>query len=52
MKEAERQVLIATIEMEEPIETDNNRGYQFYPKTLEEAASYVDFLFFFCLSAR
>jgi SAM-dependent methyltransferase len=40
MLEAERQVLIAYIELFEPVETENNHGYPFYPKTLEEAAAY------------
>lgn len=38
--EAEIQVLIALIELTQPIETPNNIGYNFYPKTLEEAATY------------
>ncbi|MBX3083641.1 MAG: methyltransferase domain-containing protein [Anaerolineae bacterium] len=38
--EAEIQVLIAVIELTQPIETPNNIGYRFYPKTLEEAATY------------
>ncbi len=38
--EAEIQVLIAVVELTYPIETPNNIGYRFYPKTLEEAASY------------
>src|SRR5512146_561253 len=38
--EAERQVLIALIELAEPIETPNNTHYNFYPKTLEDAATY------------
>ncbi len=38
--EAERQVLIALIEMANPIETPNNTHYTFYPKTIEEAAAY------------
>jgi SAM-dependent methyltransferase len=40
LSEAERQVLIAIIELCEPVETPNNTHYTFYPKTLEEAASY------------
>ena len=40
MKEAERQVLIAFIELVEPIETENNHGYRFYPETLDDAAAY------------
>ncbi len=38
--EAEIQVLIAVLELNEPIETPNNIGYNFYPKTLEQAATY------------
>lgn len=38
--EAEIQILIATIELTHPIETPNNIGYTFYPKTLDEAARY------------
>lgn len=38
--EAERQVLIALIELSEPIETPNNTHYAFYPKTIEAAAAY------------
>lgn len=38
--EAEMQVLIAVIELTQPIETPNNIGYTFYPKTLEQAATY------------
>lgn len=38
--EAERQVLIALIELAEPIETPNNSHYSFYPSTLDEAAAY------------
>jgi SAM-dependent methyltransferase len=40
LAEAERQVLIAFIELDEPFETPNNTHYTFYPKTLEEAALY------------
>jgi ubiquinone/menaquinone biosynthesis C-methylase UbiE len=40
LTEAEIQLLIALIELEEPIETPNNNHYRFYPKTLEEAALY------------
>jgi SAM-dependent methyltransferase len=40
LTEAERQVLIAFIELTEPIETPNNTHYAFYPKTLEDAAAY------------
>ncbi len=38
--EAERQVLIAHIELEEPFETPNNTHYSLNPKTLEEAGAY------------
>ena len=38
--EGEIQVLIASIECLQPIETPNNMGYIFYPKTIEEAARY------------
>ena len=38
--EAEIQVLIALIELSQPLETPNNIGYSFYPKTLEQAATY------------
>lgn len=38
--EAERQVLIALIELCEPIETPNNTHYTFFPRTLAEAAAY------------
>jgi 2-polyprenyl-3-methyl-5-hydroxy-6-metoxy-1,4-benzoquinol methylase len=38
--EAEIQVLIALIELEEPIKTPNNNFYTFFPKSLEEAATY------------
>jgi SAM-dependent methyltransferase len=38
--EAETQVLIALIELASPKETPNNNFYTFYPKTLDEAASY------------
>jgi ubiquinone/menaquinone biosynthesis C-methylase UbiE len=38
--EAERQVLIAHIELCDPVETPNNTHYPFYPKTLAEAAAY------------
>jgi ubiquinone/menaquinone biosynthesis C-methylase UbiE len=38
--EAERQVLIALIELADPIETPNNTHYAFYPKSLEDAAAY------------
>ncbi|MBE0699439.1 MAG: class I SAM-dependent methyltransferase [Anaerolineaceae bacterium] len=38
--EAERQVLIALIELSEPIETPNNTHYSFHPTSLAEAAAY------------
>ncbi len=38
--EAEMQLLIALIELAQPIETPNNNSYRFYPKTLAEAATY------------
>ncbi len=38
--EAEIQILIAVLELTQPIETANNIGYRFYPKTLEQAATY------------
>ncbi len=38
--EAERQLLIALIELVEPLETPNNTHYTFHPNTLEEAAGY------------
>ncbi len=38
--EAEIQVLIALLELVRPKETPNNNFYTFYPKTLEEAATY------------
>jgi SAM-dependent methyltransferase len=38
--EAEIQVLIALLELAQPKETPNNNFYTFYPKTLEEAATY------------
>jgi 2-polyprenyl-3-methyl-5-hydroxy-6-metoxy-1,4-benzoquinol methylase len=38
--EAERQVLIAHLELCEPAETPNNTHYTFYPKTLSEAVTY------------
>ena len=41
LTEAEIQVLIILIELEEPIETLNNNFYQFHPKSLEEAATYI-----------
>jgi ubiquinone/menaquinone biosynthesis C-methylase UbiE len=38
--EAEIQALIALLELAQPRETPNNNFYAFYPKTLEEAATY------------
>ncbi len=38
--EAEIQLLIALIELAEPISTPNNNHYIFFPKTMEEAACY------------
>jgi len=40
LSEAEIQALIAHLELELPKETPNNNFYSFYPKTLDEAASY------------
>lgn len=40
LTEAEIQLLIAMIELEEPKETPNNNFYRFYPSSLEEAAGY------------
>lgn len=40
LTEAEIQVLIAVIELDEPKETPNNNFYQFYPASLEQAAMY------------
>lgn len=40
IREDERQVLITLIELSEPIETENNTHYRFYPTNLEEALSY------------
>ncbi len=40
LTEAEIQVLIALIELEDPKETPNNNFYQFHPKSLEQAAKY------------
>jgi SAM-dependent methyltransferase len=40
LSEAETQLLIAMIECSDPIETPNNNFYKFYPKTMQEAASY------------
>lgn len=38
--EAEIQLLIALIELAQPIETPNNTHYRFYPQTLADAESY------------
>ena len=38
--EAEIQALIALLELAQPKETPNNNFYTFYPKTMEEAATY------------
>ncbi len=38
--EPEIQLLIALIELSNPIETPNNNFYHFYPHSLEEAAAY------------
>lgn len=38
--EAEKQVLIALIELSKPIETSNNSSYEFFPDTLEKATRY------------
>jgi ubiquinone/menaquinone biosynthesis C-methylase UbiE len=40
LSEAEIQVLIALLELVEPVETPNNGFYSFFPKTIEEAARY------------
>jgi SAM-dependent methyltransferase len=40
LTEAEIQVLIAMIELEEPKETPNNNFYRFHPANLEQAARY------------
>jgi ubiquinone/menaquinone biosynthesis C-methylase UbiE len=40
LSEAEIQALIVLVELEEPIETGNNNFYQFYPKSIDEAAAY------------
>ena len=40
LNEAEIQVLIALIELSQPIETPNNNFYRFHPQTIEEAATY------------
>jgi 2-polyprenyl-3-methyl-5-hydroxy-6-metoxy-1,4-benzoquinol methylase len=38
--EAEIQLLIALLELAQPIETPNNNHYRFYPQTLDDAATY------------
>ena len=38
--EAETQLLIALIELDQPIETPNNNFYHFHPQSMEEAATY------------
>jgi ubiquinone/menaquinone biosynthesis C-methylase UbiE len=40
LSEAETQALIVLIELADPVETANNNFYQFYPKSIEEAATY------------
>ncbi len=40
LTEAEIQLLIALIELAQPVETPNNNFYSFYPKTLDEAGMY------------
>ncbi len=40
LSEAEIQVLIAHLELAQPKETPNNNFYVFYPRTLDEAATY------------
>jgi ubiquinone/menaquinone biosynthesis C-methylase UbiE len=40
LSEAEIQVLIALIELSQPIETPNNNFYRFHPQTMKEAAMY------------
>jgi 2-polyprenyl-3-methyl-5-hydroxy-6-metoxy-1,4-benzoquinol methylase len=40
LTEAEIQLLIAMIELDEPKETPNNNFYQFYPASLEQAGTY------------
>lgn len=38
--EAEIQLMIALIELEKPVETPNNYGYEFYPENLKQASKY------------
>ena len=40
LSEAERQLLIALLELSEPIETPNNTHYAFYPTSLDDAGQY------------
>jgi ubiquinone/menaquinone biosynthesis C-methylase UbiE len=40
LTEPEIQLLIALLELASPVETPNNNFYRFYPKTLEDAATY------------
>jgi ubiquinone/menaquinone biosynthesis C-methylase UbiE len=40
LSEAETQALIVLIELEDPIQTENNNFYQFYPESVEAAATY------------
>ncbi len=40
LTEAEIQLLIALIELSQPVETSNNNFYSFYPKTFDEAGMY------------
>lgn len=40
LTEAECQVLVVLIELSQPIETENNNFYRFYPQSVEEAATY------------
>ena len=40
LTEPEIQLLIALLELTFPVETPNNNFYRFYPKTLEDAATY------------
>jgi SAM-dependent methyltransferase len=40
LTEAEVQLLIVLVELSRPKETPNNNHYRFYPKTIEEAATY------------
>jgi ubiquinone/menaquinone biosynthesis C-methylase UbiE len=40
LTESENQILIALIELDDPIETPNNNFYAFYPKDIEAASTY------------